>query len=79
MGIRKHPVVCLCDKPGEQPQGWAGLSAQTCGYSTGNGQRAASLRAGPISPESSHVDGRACVRRFLVVQFSRTVFVRSAQ
>ena len=25
MGIRKHPVVWLCGKPGGQPQGWAGL------------------------------------------------------
>ena len=39
--------VFLCDKPGEQPQGWAGVPAQTCGYSTGNGQGAAELRAGP--------------------------------
>ena len=39
--------VFLRDKPGEQPYGWAGLPAQTYGYSTGNGQGAAELRAGP--------------------------------
>ena len=51
------------DKPGEQPRGWAGVPAQTRGYSTGNGQRAALLRAELISPESSRVEGQACLHR----------------
>ena len=50
-GMRKHSGIFLCDRLGGRPHGWAGLPAQTCGHPTGNGQRAAMLRAARSSEQ----------------------------
>ena len=50
-GMRKHSGTFLCDRLGGRPHIWAGLPAQICGHPTGNGQRAAMLRAARSSEQ----------------------------